>query len=254
MVHLLPLPGSPSYRGSMAEVVDTAVSDAGLLVQSGFPSLLIENFGDSPFYPGSVPAETVAAMSVAVEAVISEWDAVVGINVLRNDARSALAVAAATGAAFIRVNVLAGTMFTDQGPIVGEAAEVLRSRRALCPSVEIWADVMVKHATPPPGSDPALLAGDILERSGADAVIVSGSGTGAKPDLETAGMIREAIGREARLVIGSGATVENLAELAGVADTVIVGSSLKHDGEAANQVDPERALAFVEAARTVGLL
>ena len=44
-------------------------------------------------------------------------------DVLRNDARAALAVAAATGAAFIRVNVHAGAVVADQGILEGEAAE-----------------------------------------------------------------------------------------------------------------------------------
>jgi predicted TIM-barrel enzyme len=95
---------------------------------------------------------------------------------------------------------------------------------------------------------------DTVGRAGADAVIVSGSGTGAKPDLETLGLVREAIGPGVRLVIGSGATAENLPELVAIADTVIVGSSLKRDGEAVNRIDPGRAVAFVEAARTAGLL
>jgi len=254
MIHLLPLPGSPSFGGSMAEVVETAMSDARHLAQSGFQSLLVENFGDTPFYADSVPPETVAAMTVAVGAVAAETPAAIGVNVLRNDALSALGIAAATGASFVRVNVLAGLMYTDQGPIVGKAAEVQRTRNLLCPATEVWADVMVKHATPPAGADPAVLAMDTVGRAGADAVIVSGSGTGAKPDLETLGLVREAIGPGVRLVIGSGATAENLPELVAIADTVIVGSSLKRDGEAVNRIDPGRAVAFVEAARTAGLL
>lgn len=254
MVHLLPLPGSPGYEGSMVGVVDTAVSDAADLAKAGFPALMIENFGDAPFFADSTPAETVAAMTVAVTNVTDATGLPIGINVLRNDARSALGIAAATGAAFVRVNVLAGIMYTDQGPIVGKAAEVLRTRRQLAPGVEIWADVMVKHAVAPAGIDARQAAADTVERGGADAVIVSGSGTGAEPDIHEASVVRAAVPRDTRVVIGSGATVDNLSSLTGAADSVIVGSSIKVDGHAHNRVDALRASRFIEVARDQGLL
>jgi predicted TIM-barrel enzyme len=55
-------------------------------------------------------------------------------------------------------------------------------------------------------------------------------------------------------VIGSGAGVDNLGSLADVADTVIVGSSLKIDGNANERLDPERVAAFIETARHHGLV
>ena len=153
MVHLLPLPGSPGFGGSFAEVVADASSRARTLADAGFPALMVENFGDIPFYADRVPAVTVAAMTRCVEAVIDATGLPVGVNVLRNDVESALAIAAVTGARFVRVNVLAGTMYTDQGPIVGRAADVLRQRAALCPEVAIWADVLV-NTRPASGTDP----------------------------------------------------------------------------------------------------
>jgi membrane complex biogenesis BtpA family protein len=176
----------------------------------------------------------------------------IGINVLRNDARSALAIASAVGGRFIRVNVLVGMMYTDQGPIVGEAAEVARLRASLCPDVEIWADVMVKHAVPPPGSDITRLAGETVNRGLADAVIVSGTGTGSAPDPGDIAAVRAAVAT--RVVVGSGATVENLEALTADADTVIVGSSVEVDGRAGNRVDPARAVGFTDRARTLGLI
>lgn len=254
MVHLLPLPGSPRFDGEMSVVAATAVADAEALAEAGFPALMVENYGDLPFYSDTVPAATVAAMTVAAAAVRRATGLPVGINVLRNDALSALGIAAAVGAEMIRVNVLTGMMHTDQGPIVGRAAEVARTRRAVAPDVEVWADVMVKHATAPPGTDPGQAALDTVERGLADAVIVSGLGTGAEPDLSQAESIRSAIPKDTRLVVGSGASTENLARLTDVADTVIVGSSLKVDGHAHNRVDPARARAFVETAATLGLV
>lgn len=238
----------------MDEVLDAAIADAEELEVAGFPSLMVENFGDVPFYADDVPSETVAAMAVAVHTIRQTTGLPIGVNVLRNDVLSALGVAAASGAAFVRVNVLTGVMYTDQGPIVGRAAEALRKRSTLVPDIEIWADVMVKHATPPPGLTVSQAAVDTLERGLADALIVSGSGTGARPDLSEARTMRDSVPAATRLVIGSGASTENLGDLLGVADTVIVGSALKVDGDARNRVDPERAVRLAEAARDNGLI
>lgn len=254
MVHLLPLPGSPGFNGSMDEVIQTAVADASDLTEAGFPALMIENFGDVPFFADGIPSETISAMTVSVTGVSDATGLPFGVNVLRNDALSALGIAAATGAAFIRVNVLTGIMYTDQGPIVGQAAEVLRKRSRLAPDVEIWADVMVKHAAAPAGIDASRAAADTVDRGRADAVIVSGSGTGAEPDMSEASVVRAAVPTETRVVIGSGANVDNLPRFTGTADSVIVGSSTKVDGDARNRVDPRRASRFIEVARKEGLL
>jgi membrane complex biogenesis BtpA family protein len=254
MVHLLPLPGAPSFGGSINEVVTRAVTDARTLAEAGFPALMLENFGDAPFFPDDVPPEAIAGIAVATQAVVEAVGLPIGVNVLRNDALSALAIASATGAAFIRVNVLTGMMYTDQGPIIGRAAEVLRCRSALCPQVEIWADIMVKHATPPPGLDAQQSALDTVERGGADALVISGAGTGSMPDLRQIADIKSAVPQATRIVIGSGATSANLDLLVQHADTVIVGSSLKIDGQATNRVEPDRATAFIAAARSHGLI
>ena len=154
MVHLQPLPGSPRHRpergrqrpGWLAE----AIADARALSRAGFDGVIVENFGDTPFYPRRVPPVTIAGMAVAAAAVRSELprDLLVGINVLRNDAVAALGIAAAVGADLVRVNVLSGAMVTDQGIVQGDAAELIRMRRDLAPGVRVFADVRVKHARP----------------------------------------------------------------------------------------------------------
>lgn len=252
MVHLLALPGSPRFGGSLDQVVDTAAGDARNLVEAGFPALLIENFGDVPFFADRVPPETITAMTVAVHD-ISSMGVPVGVNVLRNDGLAAVAIAAATGASFVRVNVLTGVMYTDQGPIVGRAAEIQRLRATVAPEVEVWADVMVKHATPPAGLDAAQAAQDTVERGLANAVIVSGSGTGLEPDLSEGRVVKEAVPDDTRIVAGSGVNVDNLDAIVEIADTVIVGSALKVDGLADNRPDPGRVQEFAKQAAERGL-
>ena len=209
---------------------------------------MVENFGDAPFYAGDVPNVTVAAMTRCVLAVREAADPLpVGVNVLRNDALAALAIATATGASMIRVNVLSGTMWTDQGPITGRAAELARLRAALGTQVSVLADVFVKHAVPPPGLTIADAARDTWERSGADALVVSGAGTGHALDLDDARAIKDAV-PDAPLVAGSGTSPGNVADILGICDAVIVGTAIKEGGVATGRVHPERAKLLVQAA------
>jgi uncharacterized protein len=247
MVHLGPLPGSPRYSGDFAATVDAALADARALADSGFDALLVENFGDAPFYADSVPPITVAAITRAVTALIAATSLPVGVNVLRNDAVAAMSIAAATGASFIRVNVLSGTMFTDQGPVVGRAAEVTRLRAALGADALILADVFVKHAVPPQGWAIERAAADLWERGGADALIVSGSGTG-EPIAEGRLAAVTAAVPDAPLYAGSGVDEPNVASILETCHGVIVGTSIKRDGVTTAPVDPDRARALVAAA------
>ena len=175
VVHLLPLPGSPLYGGSMNSVLEAAKRDASALAAGGAGGIIVENFGDLPFRPGAVDPETVAAMALCIEVVEREVGAGVtlGANVLRNDGRSALGICAATGASFFRVNVHAGAAVTDQGVISGAADETLRHRVALFPDPAerpaLMADVHVKHASPLGDSEIGLSAQDTFRRAGADA-------------------------------------------------------------------------------------
>ena len=239
MVHLGPLPGSPAFGGDLETVIGAAVADAETIAAAGFGGIMVENFGDAPFFSDDVPKVTVAAMSRAVAAVAQGSGLPTGVNVLRNDALAALAVAAASGAAFIRINVLSGTMYTDQGPIVGRAAEVARARAALTPDTRVMADVFVKHATPPAGLDLEHAAKDLDERGGADAIVVSGSGTGAATDPAAVRTVRAA--RPAPVYVGSGVTSPTVSRPPAGASAALPGSDLQHDGVATNPVDPRRA-------------
>lgn len=247
MVHLGPLPGSPQFSGDFEQVLELAIADALTLAKAGFDGLLVENFGDAPFYGDDVPKITIAAMSRAVATLRAAVDLPIGVNILRNDALGALAVAAATGAAFIRVNVLSGIMYTDQGAITGRAAEVSRARAAMAPDVEIAADVFVKHAVPPAGLSIEAAAADLAERGGADVVIVSGTTTGNPPTKADLATVKKAAGIP--VLIGSGATARNVKSLMQSADGVIVGTALKRKGETTAPVDAGKAKAFVSAAR-----
>jgi membrane complex biogenesis BtpA family protein len=232
----------------MDAVVARALDDTRILSEEGYDGVIVENYADTPFFGGRVPSETVAAMTRATAAVVGATILPVGVNVLRNDARAALGVAAATGAHFIRVNVHTGSMWTDQGLLEGRAAETLRARRALSADVAVVADVHVKHAVPPAGQSIGAAAADAWRRGRADALVVSGSGTGrptAGSDVEA---VRAAV-PEATVLVGSGTTPETIRSLLEATDGVIVGSAIMRDGTAGAGVDRARAAAPIAAPR-----
>ena len=246
MIHLPPLPGAPGWGGRMETVLERARRDARTLHEGGVDAVLVENYGDAPFQEVVGP-ETVAALTAAVTAVREVTDLPVGVNALRNDAASALAVAVATGARFIRVNVHAGGMFTDQGWIEGRGAETIRLRERLRTDVAILADVMVKHASPPPGLTLEDAARDAAQRGKADAVIVSGRATGAATAPGDVRAVAEAV--DVPVLVGSGVTADTVVGLLDSAAGVIVGSALMEDGRAGGPVDPGRVRRLVDAAR-----
>ncbi len=246
VVHLLPLPGSPRFGGVIQDVLELAVADARAYEKGGAKAVIIENFGDMPFTAGSVEPETIAAMARVGAAVRDAIRLPVGFNVLRNDARAALGLAAACGGSFIRVNVHTGAMLTDQGIIQGKAYETLRVRSHLCAQVQILADVHVKHAVPLGEESLADAARDASERGLADALIVSGQGTGL-PALPADAETVRGICPRTPVVIGSGFSLENAREFLPWINGAIVGTSLKKDGRVGNPVDAARVKALALA-------
>lgn len=248
VVHLLPLPTSPLWGGSLKAVIERAEQEAVALASGGVDGIIVENFFDAPFPKDNADPAIVSAMSLVVQRLMHMVTLPIGINVLRNDAHSALAIAACTQAQFIRVNVLTGVMATDQGLIEGRAHELLRYRRELGCDVKILADVLVKHARPLSSPNLTVAVQDTIERGLADAVILSGWATGSPPSLEDLELAKAASGNTP-VFIGSGADWENISTLMQAADGVIACSSLKRRGRREQPIDPIRVSRFVEAAR-----
>jgi membrane complex biogenesis BtpA family protein len=242
-VHLLPLPGAPRFAGDMRAVYNAALKEAEIFKRRGVDGLIVENFRDKPFYPGRVPAETVAALAAVTREIVKTTALPVGVNALRNDAVSAMAIAAAAEAHFIRVNVHMGAVVSEQGLIQGASHETLRLRAALHCQVLIFADVGVKHAAPLADRGLPAETRDLTERGMADAIIVSGELTGVETSPEDVDLV--AAQTHLPILIGSGATPENLPKVFTKADGFIVGSYFKKAGRGENRVEARRVEAFV---------
>lgn len=251
VIHLPPLPGSPRSTLSISDCVKRAAADAAILGQNGFDAIVIENFGDAPFFGGKVPPVTIAAMTACAAAARaaagSGW---MGINVLRNDAEAAISIAVCVNASFVRINVHTGARVTDQGIIQGDAATTMRLRRALrADNVSIWADVDVKHSAPLGGERPIdQEVEDLTKRGMADVVLVTGHGTGKGVDLEKLMSVKKAASKP--VLVASGATIESLPDLARACDGVVVGSALREGNVAGGPIDAGRAREFAAAFKT----
>lgn len=248
VVHLPPLTGPRAP--SLGTLLERAATDARAYQQAGFDALIVENFGDHPFPKDQSPPHVAALMTRIAHHIKQTTGLPMGINVLRNDAKSALAIACAAGAAFIRVNILTGATVTDQGIIEGAAHTLDRYRQTLGPRAEeilIAADLQVKHGAPLAPRPLEQEARDAVKRAGADLLLVTGDATGAQATLEDVARVKDAA-PDTPVWVASGVTADTIRETLAVADGVIVGTSAKQDAKAEHPVDPRRAAEIAKAA------
>lgn len=238
VIHLKPLPGSPAYE-SFEEVLDSAIRDAKALEEGGADAAIIENYGDAPFFK-EVGKETVACMTAIALEVRRETNLGLGINVLRNDAIAALAIAKAVNADFIRVNQLYFASLAPEGFLEGNAAEVARYKRFIDCRAMIFADVSVKHAVHFASLEDYTINAD---RSFADALIVTGVATGKPVSVDDLKTVKKLAALP--ILAGSGVNAENAERILQHCDGVIVGSYFKRRGV----IDADRVRRIVRIAR-----
>lgn len=250
MVHLAALPGTPGNSLSPEAITEGALRDARTLATAGFDAILIENMHDLPYLRRDVGSEIIAAMASTITTLRGELDLPLGVQVLAGANRAALSIAHATGCAFIRAEGFAYASVADEGIFAeADAGPLLRHRKTInAATIGVWADVHKKHSAHALTSDLSLaelVAG--YDFCGADAIVITGAATGDPVPMSDLNEAKNATSLP--IVVGSGATTENVATLLTSCDAVIVGSSIKTDGNWRCDVDAERARAFVEAAR-----
>jgi membrane complex biogenesis BtpA family protein len=248
MLHLLPLPGAPRFDGNTRRVVDQGLADAGALAEGGVDAIMIENFGDVPYFPDRVPRETIAWMSRVGGLIRDRYDLPLGVCVLKNDGRAALAIAHSIGAQFIRVCILGSPRVTDQGLIEGHAYDILRDRVRFGADIKILADVDIKHSYPlAPAFSLKAEAADLISRSLADALIVTGTATGLAIKESDLAEIRGVA--NVPVFVGSGVTDKNIRQLSNDASGFIVGTSLKESKHPDARVSVDKVRAIVSQLR-----
>lgn len=253
VVHCPAFPGSPRYDGRpVQEIYDAALRDCHAYAKGGIDGLIIENHGDVPFLrPQDIGHETAAFMTAVTTRAIAETGLPTGINVLANAPIPAFAVAAASGAAFIRVNQWANAYVANEGLLDGEAALALRYRRQIAAeNIAVFADSHVKHGAHAITGDRTVteLTRD-LEFFDADAIIATGQRTGDAASDEELTEVTSATGLP--VLVGSGVTKENAQRILAKANGLIVGSSLKRDGVWWNQVETSRVKEFMDVVKGI---
>lgn len=251
MIHVAALPGTPGHFLSPSEIVEEARREASIYAAAGVKCLMIENMHDVPYLRGSVGPEIVAVMSLVAQAVKAETGLPVGIQILAGADQEALAVAHAAGLDFIRAECFAYAHVADEGVMESNAAKLLRYRRLIgADEVQVWADIKKKHSAHAITSDVSLAEmAETVQFMGADAVIVTGTSTGRAPLPEDVQLARRAC--KLPVFAGSGIGIENVADFLPYCDGVIIGSSLKEEGNWRYSPDPERVREFMEKATSV---
>lgn len=247
MLHVPTLPGSGNQASSMKELKEFCLTDAKRFYENGVNHFFIENFGDAPFQKHSAQPHVIAGLTSIID-YIKQYiqDCSIGVNVLRNDALSALAIASITNCQAIRVNVLTHARLTDQGIIEGCSYELSRYKNQLSSNVEVWADVNVKHSYPLATIPIEDAVHDTLGRGGADKIIFSGSRTGVEPDISRIkSLVEQNFVTPDKVAIGSGISEHNIKQFLPYAKNFIVGSSLKEQGIFTNHIDPQKVSKLV---------
>ena len=248
MAHLPPLPGTPLYdaAGGPSAIVESVRRDVEILTDAGFDGIMFCNEGDRP-YQLSAGLEGVAMMARVV-AECAPGDRPFGVDFLW-DPQAALAVAAVSGASFIR-EVVTGVYESDMGLWAPDAGKLLRYRRQLdAEHVAVFMNITPEFASTLGSRDIATTARSVKVSSLADVILVSGPMAGAEPSVDAVREAKRGCGDETPVFANTGVKSTNVRGFLGVADGAIVGSDLKVDGSTWNPVDPARAARFMAEVR-----
>jgi uncharacterized protein len=250
MVHLGALPGAPLYDADagLAGLLAGARADLHALQAAGFDAIMFGNENDRP-YEFKVDTASTATMAFLIGQLRAEITLPFGVNVLW-DPQSTIALAAATGAAFVR-EIFTGSYASDMGPWTPDAASAMRYRNrmhradmAMLYNVSAeFADSLDRRPLP----DRARSA---VFSSIPDAVLVSGQITGEAASLSDLEAVKRVL-PQTPVMANTGVKHDTIAEVLAVADGCIVGSALKFDGQTWNAVDPKRAKDFMARVRSI---
>jgi membrane complex biogenesis BtpA family protein len=248
MVHFGALPGSPLYdpQRGLAGLVEGAKKDLEALRRAGFDAVMFGNENDRP-YQFDVDRASLATMAYAIGRMGEFADMPFGVDVLW-DPMSTIALAAATGASFVR-EIFTGAYASDMGPWTPDAGAAMRYRDRLHRAdLPLLFNVSAEFAWSLDRRSLAERARSAVFSSIPDAILVSGQITGEPAALGDLEAVKKVL-PGTPVLANTGVRHETVADVLGIADGCIVGSSLKVDGHTWNPVDPDRAAEFMRLAR-----
>jgi membrane complex biogenesis BtpA family protein len=248
MVHLGALPGTPLYdsKAGLEPVIDGAAKDLIALQDAGFDAVMFGNENDRP-YEFQVDTASTATMAYVIGRLRAKMTVPFGVNVLW-DPMATMALAAATGASFVR-EIMTGVYASDMGVWAPDAGKAYRYRDRLGRSdLAVLFNVSAEFAYSLDQRSLADRARSAAFSSIPDAVLVSGAITGEAAKMTDLEAVKKAL-PNVPVLANTGVKHETVVDVLKIADGVIVGSSLKVDGNTWNAVDPERAKSFMQIVR-----
>jgi membrane complex biogenesis BtpA family protein len=248
MVHLGALPGSPlhDFTAGIEGLVAGAARDLEALQAAGFDAVMFGNENDRPYEFAVDPAST-ATLAYVIGRLREKLTVPFGVNVLW-DPMSSIALAAATGAAFVR-EIFTGSYASDMGPWTPDAGKAMRYRDRLGrQDLALLYNVSAEFAYSLDRRSLPERARSAVFSSIPDAILVSGAITGEAADISDLDAVK-AVLPDTPVLANTGVKHTTVAEVLRVADGCIVGSSLKVDGNTWNPVDPGRAADFMRIVR-----
>ena len=242
MIHLKPLPGTPSWENDLEDIIDYALRDFEALIAGGVDGIILENFMDRPFKQRIKDPETIAAFSIIVWEIRKRATVPIGINLLRNSGVEAMSIACVVGTDFIRVNAYSEPLWSPEGLLQPIARDIQSIKNKLNCKAKVFADVNCKHSKPIMDLIEASI--EAHRRGLVDALIVSGSRTGEPVDPIDLYLVRKHT--SIPVILGSGARPENIGLYWRLVDAFIVGTYFKHHGNVFEPVDIDRVKKFME--------
>ena len=247
MIAVLPLPGSPLYKGDDQKVIDQALADLEVYKAAGVDSIVLENDHDIPYIQPPLDEKGIALMTKIAGEIRARFDGPIGIQMLEAANITSLEIAAEADLDYIRAEAFVFAHVGGSSIINGSAGKILRRRKELeAEHIKVFADVKKKH-----GSHSLTIDLDIKDEIMqaefflVDGVIVTSQFTGINPDKED--LINAKSATKLPVLIGSGMTAENIHEYLPLADGFIVGSYFRKDGKFLETLEPERLHKFMKA-------
>ena len=248
MVHFGALPGAPLYdsKAGIEGLIDGTRKDLHALQAAGVDAVMFGNENDRP-YEFEVDTASTATMAYVIGILRQEIKVPFGVNMLW-DPMSSVALAAATGASFIR-EIMTGVYASDMGVWNTNAGKAMRYRNHLDRGdMAMMFNISAEFATSIDPRSMADRARSAVFSSVPDAVLVSGAITGEAPAMHDLAAVKDVL-PDTPVLANTGVKLGSIGEVMRLADGCIVGSSLKVKGHTWNAVDPDRAANFMAAAR-----
>lgn len=242
MIHLKDM----SYDNRDPQMVDklyeSAKRDLISLQEGGVDGAIVENFFDMP-YSTSLDLEQIIRFTNVFTRLKQVSKIPLGVNLQQTDDIEEMKIAHICQGDFIRSESFVETRIGSFGILHPQSKNIVKYKKEKNSNVTILADINVKHTV---GIVDQPIEESIKEAktAGADSLILTGLETGKSPQIEDVKKFKHLAG-DIPVLVGSGVNEHNIVDTLEYSDGVIVGSSVKKNGNVVNEVDIEKVKKLV---------